>query len=94
MNVYKVTLLEVLVDGICDQGTYTEYSLEGVGARTQMGDGTQIFQGVALFLQRIVRSGRAFYRNLSGLNFEWLLCVRGSNQGTLCLLYTSDAADE
>ena len=30
-----------------------------------------------------VRSGRAFYRNLSGLNFEWLLCVRGSNQGTL-----------
>ena len=49
MNVYEVTLLEVLVDGVCDQGTYTEYSLEGVGARTQMGDGTQVFQGVALF---------------------------------------------
>ena len=83
MNVYEVTLLEVLVDGVCDQGTYAEYSLEGVGARTQMGDGTQVLQGVALFLQRVVRSGRAFYSNLRSLDLKWLLCVRGSNQGTL-----------
>ena len=42
VDVNKVFLLEILMNGICDQGTDTEYCLEGVGSWTQMGNGTQV----------------------------------------------------
>ena len=83
MNINEITLLEILMDCVCDQGTYAEYSLEGVSARTQMCDGTQIFQGVAFFLQRVIRSRRTLYSNLYSLDLKRLFCIRGSNQGTL-----------
>ena len=44
MNIHKIPLLEILVNGVCNQGAHTEYSLEGIGSGTQMGDGAQVFK--------------------------------------------------
>ena len=83
MYIYKASLLEELVNRIGDQGTNPEYGLEGVGSGAQMGNGSQILEGVALLLQRIIRRGIALYHNLFCLNLEGLLCLRCSDQSSL-----------
>ena len=70
------------MDRIGAEGTNTEYCLEGVGSRTQMGNGTKVFHGVAFFLQRVIRCGNALYGNFCRLNLKRLFCPRGSNEGT------------
>ena len=71
------------MDGIGNQGTYAEYSLEGVCSGTQMGNGAQILKGVAFLLQRVIRCGGSLYRNFCGLDLKGLLCLRRSHQSTL-----------
>ena len=82
MDIHEIALLEILMDRVSCQGTYTEHSLEGVSSRTQVGDGTQILKAVAFLLKRIIRSGRSLNGYLGRLNLERLLCLRGRNQGT------------
>ena len=83
VDINEVSLLEELMDRIGAEGTNTEYCLEGVGSRTQMGNGTKVFHGVAFFLQRVIRCGNALYGNFCCLNFKWLFCLRCCNEGTL-----------
>ena len=83
MYVYEASLLEELVNRVGNQGANPEYSLEGIGSGAQMGNGSQILEGVALLLQRIIRRGIALYHNLFCLNLEGLLCLRCSNQSSL-----------
>ena len=78
------------MDRIGAEGTNTEYCLEGVGSRTQMGNGTKVFHGVAFFLQRVIRCGNALYGNFCRLNLKRLFCLRGSNEGTF---YDDGCAD-
>ena len=75
VNIYEVLILEELVDCVCYQGTYSEYSGEHVGSRSQMCDFTQEFHGVTLRLQRVVRSGGCFHIDFSRLDFERLLGI-------------------
>ena len=70
------------MDRIGAEGTNTEDCLEGVGSRTQMGNGTKVFHGVAFFLQRVIRCGNALYGNFCRLNLKRLFCLRGSNEST------------
>ena len=83
MYIYKASLLEELVNRIGDQGTNPEYGLEGVGSGAQMGNRSQILEGVTLLLQRVIRCGIALYSDLCCLNLEGLLCLRGGHQGSL-----------
>ena len=80
MDINKITLLEELMDCVGNQGTNAEHSLERVGTRTQMGHGTQVFHGVALFLKRIVRRGGALDLYRLCLDLKGLLCLRRCNQ--------------
>ena len=41
VHINEVSLLEELMDRIGAEGTHTEYCLEGVGSRAQMGNGSQ-----------------------------------------------------
>ena len=79
-----------LVDRVGDQGTHTEYSLEGVGTRTKVRDRTKVFEGVTLFLERVIRAGSAFNNNLCRLDLERLLCLRCCNESTF---YDDGSAD-
>ena len=83
MYVYEIALLEELMDGISDQRANSEYCLEGVGTVSQMRNGTKVFHSVTLILNRIVRAGLALYGNLSCLNLERLLSLRGKGEDTL-----------
>ena len=78
------------MDRIGAEGTNTEDCLEGVGSRTQMGNGTKVFHGVAFFLQRVIRCGNALYGNFCCLNLKRLFCLRGSNEDTF---YDDGCAD-
>ena len=82
VHIDKTPLLEELMNGIRDHGAHTEHCLEGIGSRTQMGNGAQVFHGVALFLQRIVCSGIPFNSDLLCLDLKRLLCLGCCNQGT------------
>ena len=80
VDIHKVPILEELVDGHGGEAADAEHRLEGVGAGTQMVDGAQELHGVALGLEGIVAGGRAFHRDLLGLNLKGLFGVRGENQ--------------
>ena len=82
MDIHEIALLEILMDRVSCQGTYTEHSLESIGTCSQMRDGTQILKAVAFLLKRIIRSGRSLNGYLGRLNLERLLCLRGRNQST------------
>ena len=82
IDIYESSLLEKLMNRISAQGTYTEYRLEGIGARTQMRDCAQEFHGVAFFLQWVIRSGSAFQGDFLCLDLKRLLCVRCRYQRT------------
>ena len=90
VDIDEALLLEVLVDRVGDQGTHTEYSLEGVGTRTKVRDRTKVFEGVTLFLERVIRAGSAFNNNLCRLDLERLLCLRCCNESTF---YDDGSAD-
>ena len=82
MYIDEISLLEEFVDGVCNQGTHAEYGLEGVGSRTQMGDGTHVLQAVTFLLQRIIRCGSALDGDLFCLDLEGLFCFRSRNQSS------------
>ena len=90
VDIDEALLLEVLVDRVGDQGTHTEYSLEGVGTRTKVRDRTKVFEGVTLFLERVIRAGSAFNDNFCRLDLERLLCLRCCNESTF---YDNGSAD-
>ena len=73
MDIDKVPLLEILVDGVGDQRPHAEHCLKGVGPGTEMGNGPQILKAVALFLQRVIGSGRALHLHRVGLDLKRLL---------------------
>ena len=81
MDVHKAPLLEELVDGEGRHRANTEYRGEGVGPGTQVGDGPQVLQRMALLLERIVRSRGALHFDLRGLELDGLLGLRGIDQG-------------
>ena len=80
MHVDETTLLEEFVDRVRGKGADAEYGLEGVGAGAQMRDRAEVFQRVALFLERVIRTGRTFHRNAISLNFERLLGLGSGNE--------------
>lgn len=82
MDVDKALILEIAVDGVGDQGTNPEYRLEGIGSGTQVGNGPQIFKGMALFLQGVVGSGGALHLNSGSLNLKGLLGLGSGHQGS------------
>ena len=68
------------MDGKGQSAAYAEDGPEGVGAGAQMGDGTQVLEGVALLLQRIFRVGVTDHSTLPGLDFPFLPGGRGGDQ--------------
>ena len=80
MHIDKASLLEEPVDRIGAEGSYPEHRLEGIGTLPQVGHGTQILQGMALFLQGIIRRGRALDLHLRCLDLKGLLCLRRRHQ--------------
>ena len=83
MHIDEAPLLEKSVDGISTDGADTEYCLEGVCPGTQMGHGPQIFHGVALLLQGIIRGGSSLHQYLLCLDLKGLLCLRCCHQLSL-----------
>ena len=75
-------ILEEFVDGVGDQTADAEHGLERVRARTQMRHGTQILHRMAFGLDGIIRRGRAFDKDLAGLQFKRLLRVRRQDERT------------
>ena len=83
VHVDEATLLKKPVNGIGRKGTDPEHCLESVGSRAQMRDRAQIFHGMALLLQRIIRRGSPFHRDGVRLDFKRLLCLRRRDQSSL-----------
>ena len=90
MHIDEASLLEELMNGISDQRTHTEYSLKRIGTRTQMRHGTQIFQGVALLLHRVIRSGCPLKLHTCSLNLKRLLRIRCRYE---CAFYDHSCTD-
>ena len=82
MHIHEAPLHEEAVDGVGDQRTHPEHSLEGVRPGAQMGDGAQVFEGMALLLQGIVRPGGSLHRHFCCLHLKGLLGVRRLHDGT------------
>ncbi len=80
MDVQKAALLKKAVHGEGKGAAQAEDGAEGVGAGAQVGDGAQVFQGMALFLQRIVGVGVAEQAGLPRPEFPLLAGGRGGNQ--------------
>ena len=80
MSIDEAVVVEKLMDGKGRLAPNPEYSGEGVGPGPQMGDGAQIFQGVTLFLKRVVRGGSALQQDLTGVDLEGLLGFRGEQE--------------
>ena len=77
VHIYKVPVLEELVNGHSSQAAHTEYCLKGVGARAQMGNGAQKFHCMTFGLQRVIAGGSAFHSHFAGLNFKRLRHIGG-----------------
>ena len=82
MHIHKSPLLEELMNRIRDQRAYAKYSLERIGSWAQMRDGTQIFQRMTFFLQRIIRRRITFHHHFLCLDLKRLFCLRSSHQCT------------
>ena len=70
------------MNGSRSQRTHAKHRLEGVGAGAQMGNRAQVFKGMALLLQRIIRSGGSLQLDGFSLDFKRLLGLGGGNQGS------------
>ena len=80
VGIDKAIFIEEFVNRIGRCTAHTECRAERIGARAQMCDGTQIFHGVTLLLQRIIRRRGPLHDNLRGMNFKGLLCLRRQEQ--------------
>ena len=72
MNIDEAPFVEKFVQSEGRFGTDSEHSVEGVGARTEMGNGAQEFKGVALVLQGIIGGGGALHLDLLRLQLKGL----------------------
>ena len=82
MDIYKVPLLEELVNRIRYQRSHPESRLEQIGPGTKMRNGPQVLHGMSLLLHRVVRCGCTFQDHLLCLDLERLLGIRCGNQFT------------
>ena len=76
MDIDKAAVVEKRVDRIRGFAAYAENRRKQIGAGTQIRLFTQVFHAVALFLQRIIRCGRALDGDSGRLNLERLLILR------------------
>jgi hypothetical protein len=75
--------VKIVMDSKADSIPDASYSPKGVGARSQMGYGSQIFEGMPLFLQRVCfRISPSQDLNLFGLYLKVLSLARRFNHGT------------
>ena len=82
VDIHKTALLEEAVDRVGQNGAHPERRLEQVGAGAKMGDGPEELRRVALFLQRIIRSGSALDGDFLSLDLKRLLRLGRRHQLT------------
>ena len=82
MYIHEISLLKEFVNRIGTKRTNAEYGLKGVGSRTQVRNGSQIFESMTLLLKWIIRCGSAFDDDFLCLNLKRLLCLRSRNKLT------------
>ena len=71
VQIEESAFIEKFMDGESEGRTHSEYSAEGVGSRTQMGDLAQEFESVTFFLERIFLGvGGSEYFKTVGLHFD------------------------
>ena len=80
LDVNKAAVLEERVHRLCGHAADAKRRAEEVRARAQVLDRAQELHAVALFLQRVVRRGRALDRDAVGLELERLLGVRREHE--------------
>ena len=83
MDVDKATALEELVNCLSSYASYAENSGEQVGSGSEVLNGTQELNTVALLLQGIVGSGSTLNNNLVCLQLKGLLGVRSQHQSAV-----------
>ena len=76
MGIDKAAAVKKLMDGKRAGGTHPEHRAEGIGAGAQMGNRAQIFHRMALFLERVIRRGRALDLNRLRVQLTGLLGLR------------------
>ena len=75
MGIDKAPVVEKLVDGKSRFAAHPEGSVEQVGPGAQVGDGTQKFHRMALFLQRVIRRALPFHQDGLGLDLNGLVAL-------------------
>ena len=80
MAVDKAPLVEEFMDGIRRHRPHPKHRVKGVGSGAKMGNGAQIFQGVAFFLKRVFRGRFPFNLDGVGMHLKGLLGVGGQHQ--------------
>jgi hypothetical protein len=80
VHIDEVPFVKKTVDGVCQQAADPEHGHKGVGARPQMGDGAQEFEGMTFFLQRVVQAGKTDCFDCTGFQFNGLTRRRRRQQ--------------
>ena len=76
MDIIKTMFVEITVSRETQRTPYARDRAERVGARPQMCDLAQVLEGVALFLQRIVRLRIAMHGKGTGMHLKMLSLSR------------------
>lgn len=80
VDIDKSPLVKKVMNG---KGTFTAHTKNGVigiGSRSQMGNGSQIFKRMAFFLQRIIGRGRPLHLGALRLQLKGLFGLWGQHQ--------------
>ena len=83
MHIKEAALIKEAVDRLRHHGAHAERGLEGVRARAQMLDGAQIFQRMALLLQRIIARAFPFDGDGLGADLKGLRRIRRKHEFAL-----------
>jgi hypothetical protein len=80
MDIDEPALLEELVNSRGNNRAYAERRLKGVRPRAEVLNGAQVFERMALFLQRIIAGASAFEHDFVCADFERLRRVRRNHE--------------
>ncbi|MPM10171.1 hypothetical protein SDC9_56496 [bioreactor metagenome] len=80
VDVDEPALLEELVNSRGHNGAHAERRLKGVCPRAEMLNGAQVFERMALFLQRVIAGASAFEHDFVCVDFERLRRVRRNHE--------------
>jgi hypothetical protein len=80
VSVDEAVFVEVFVNSKREEGTNAKGRGEGVGSRSEMSDGSEVFHTVSFFLEWVIAGRSSDNGNGGCFEFKRLFCSRGGNE--------------